>query len=104
MRKAWKRLKQKWGITNDFQVIIILTVFALTGFSTLYVEEFIYSVLGIGEGMHLVVKILFFIFLILPIYTVLLYVWGILLGQRKFFTKFILFKLSLLSKPKKEKI
>ena len=101
MNKIWRKLKKRWGITNDIQVAVILIVFALTGFSTLYSHRFIDYLFGVDDNSHFLLKTVIFIFLILPIYTLLLYLWAILLGQRKFFTKFIEFKLNLLFNRKK---
>ncbi len=92
------KLKKRWGITNNFQVLIILTVFATTGFSSLFFHKFINSILGINHNTSLLLNILIFILLILPIFTVLLYLWGTIFGQRKFFTKFIKFKIGLIYK------
>lgn len=103
MNKFWQKIKQHWCITNDFQAAIILIVFAITGFSTLYSHRFIDYLLGINDDSNFFLKTVIFIFLILPIYTLLLYFWGNVFGQRKFFTKFIKLKLSLLFLRRKNK-
>lgn len=96
----WSKLKNRWGIANNFQVVIILVIFAVTGFSTLYVHRLINTYIGVSDETSFFIKLLIFIILILPIYTVLLYVWAVLLGQRDFFTKFIKMKIRLLIKRK----
>jgi len=97
MKKVWSKLKERWGISSNFQVAVILVVFAVTGFSTLYVHKHINNLLGIDENTGFGLKIILFIFLILPVYTILFYLWGVILGQRKFITAFIKLKLDLLS-------
>ena len=97
MNKFLDRMKQHWQINSNLQAILILIVFALTGFSTLYSHRLIDYLLGIDNSSDLWLKSIIFVFLILPIYTILLYIWGILLGQKKFFTKFIRIKIKLLS-------
>ena len=95
--KFWNKMKSHWGIDNDFQVALILTVFALTGFSTLYAHQGIDYLLGIEEGDSFFLKLLVFMLIVMPVYTVLLYIWGIVFGQRKFFTKFLIVKYKLLT-------
>lgn len=102
MGKILDKLKHRWGITGTLHVIIILSVFALAGFTTLYVHKQINIWLGINESGSFWLKLTVFIFLILPVYTVILYIWGIILGQRKFFTRFIKFKIGLLVHRKKK--
>jgi hypothetical protein len=97
MNKLIDILRKRWGVTSAFQVVIILIVFAVTGFSTLYVHRFIDHLLGIGKEDPFWLKALVFIVIILPLYTVLLYIWGFLVGQRKFFTTFIKLKIRLIS-------
>jgi len=98
MKNIWNKLKIRWGIDNNFQVIIILVVFALTGFSTLYAHNFINHLLGIGNDTSFWIKLFIFIILILPIFSVLLYIWGTILGQKKFVTEFIKYKIGLIFK------
>jgi len=86
---AWiTRLKARWGITSTFQVIIILVVFACTGFSVLYAEEVIFQWLGIGEDKSWWLALILFIIITLPLYNLLLLVYGFILGQFKFFWNF----------------
>lgn len=103
MNRIWNKIKTHWGISSNIQATVILLVFAVTGFSTLYSHRLIDYLLGINEESDFWLKLLAFVFLILPIYTFLLYFWGIILGQRKFFTKFIKLKLKLLFRGKLHK-
>ena len=48
MNKTIDLLKKRWGVTNAWQVLVILFLFAITGISTLYVHQFIDYLLGIG--------------------------------------------------------
>jgi len=89
LKKFWNKLKKRWGITSDFQVAIILVVFALTGFSTIYVNKLIDVFLGINEGSPLWQRVLVFLIIVLPVYNLLLLFWGTVLGQFKFFFNFI---------------
>ena len=83
------KLKERWGIESTFQVMVILIVFACTGFTALYAREFVFGLLGITPDYPLWQRIVIWIVTILPLYNVLLYVYGTLFGQRKFFTLFL---------------
>ena len=96
----WNKLKERWGVTTNFQVVVILIVFSLTGFSTLYAHNFIDYLLGVNNDTAFWIKAVIFIFLVLPIFSVFLFVWGTILGQRKFVTEFIKYKINLSSRRK----
>lgn len=82
------KLKSRWGIESTFQVFIILIVFALTGFSALYVKKFFFPLFGITSEDPFWLRTLVWIFTVLPAYQVLLLTYGSLLGQSKFFLNF----------------
>ena len=90
MRKFWEKLKKRWNIESDWQVAIILLAFTLTGFSTLYVHKLVDQMLGIDESSPFIYKVLVFIVIVLPVYNILLIIYGSLLGQYKFFKNFII--------------
>ena len=90
MKIFWEKLKKRWGIDNDWQVAIILLAFTLTGFTTLYVHQLIDQLLGIDKESPFIYKILVFIVIVLPVYNILLMIYGSLLGQYKFFKNFII--------------
>ncbi|MCK5134639.1 MAG: hypothetical protein KAR19_02530 [Bacteroidales bacterium] len=91
-----QKLKRHWSISNSLQVLVILIVFALAGFSTLFIHRQINTLLEINQDSSFWLRLLVFIVLILPLYTVILYIYGIVLGQRKFSKKFIKTKLGLI--------
>jgi hypothetical protein len=87
--KNWiDKFKARWGIISTFQVIIILVVFACTGFSVLYFEEVIFLLLGIPEDKNWWLAIVLFVFITLPLYNILLLIYGFIFGQFKFFWNF----------------
>jgi len=92
----WNKLKERWGVETNLKVLVILLVFSLTGFSTLYVHNFIDFLLGVTEETSFWIKLIIFIFLVLPIFSILLIVWGTILGQKKFATEFVKYKISLI--------
>ncbi len=82
------KLKQRWNIESNNQIIIIFIVFAITGFSVLYAKEIIYSFLGISPDWAWYIRIPIWLVTILPTYYVLLLFFGTVFGQQKFFLWF----------------
>ena len=84
-----KRLKENWNITSNFQLAIILIVFAITGSLSLYVSRPILKVLSINEE---VLSSWFYwplrIIIVFPIYQILILIIGAIFGQFNFFWKF----------------
>ncbi len=102
MKKFWQKLKLRWGIESDLQVAIILLVFTLTGFSFLYIQPWIDRLLGMGPDAPFWKKALVFVIVLLPLYNILLIVWGSTFGQYRFFKNFVIKFLSRLL-PRKKK-
>ena len=86
----FEKLKKRWNIKSNFQVIIILIVFAITGSTTVYVKQFIFNWIGITAQTPLLLKIPLYLIVILPTYNLLLLVYGFLFGQFRFFKNFII--------------
>jgi hypothetical protein len=82
------RLKQRWGITSNFQLIIIFVVFAITGSAAAWLSKPICVWLGITKedfgGWFTLIRLI----IIFPIYQVLLVLIGFLFGQFRFFWGF----------------
>jgi len=84
-----KRLKEKWGITSNFQFIIILIVFSVTGSLAVWVAKPILELVGLDKSA--VSPWVFWpirIAIIFPIYQVMIVVIGTFFGQFKFFWAF----------------
>ena len=89
MKRMIEKLKLRWGIESNFQVIIILIVFAITGSLAVKVAAPVLSSFDVTrENFSAFWYWTFRILLIFPIYQVLLMVVGTLLGQFKFFWGF----------------
>ena len=83
-------LKEKWGITSNFQFIIILTVFAITGSTSAYITRPILELIGITKDtLHPLIYWPLSLILILPFYKVLLIIIGTCFGQHTFFWNFV---------------
>lgn len=83
------KLKKRWGIDSTFQVILILIVFSCTGFTSIYARRIVFSLLGVPPEWPVWAQGLVWIFTVFPLYNVFLYLYGVLFGQREFFTMFL---------------
>lgn len=81
-----QKLQNRWGVSAG-RVIIILIVFALTGFSVMFLKHPILNLITGGGEQKLWMTILYYIF-ILPVYNVLLLFYGSIFGQFRFFWDF----------------
>ncbi len=81
--------KQHWNITTNWQIFVIILVFAITGSSAAILSKPILQWLGISkETHHIALYSLLYIIIIFPIYQILLVAIGFLLGQFNFFWAF----------------
>jgi hypothetical protein len=91
---CFKKLENKWVTTYRWEIITIFIVFALTGTSSVriarpFLEWFgftrsIFSEGFFGGFFYWIVRII----IILPLYQIILIIFGSLLGQFKFFWEF----------------
>ena len=77
-----KKLKDKWNITSNFQLIVILIVFAITGSLSLVVSEPILEILGIkSSSMSTWLFTPLRLIIVFPVYQLLILAIGFLFGQ-----------------------
>ena len=81
--------KQRWNIQSDWQLFVIVVVFAITGSTAAYLSKPILAFIGIvkGEVSNWIYYPLY-ILLIFPVYQLLLVTIGFIFGQHKFFWEF----------------
>ena len=81
--------KERWKITSNWQMVVIIVVFAVTGSTAAYLSKPILTFFGIvrGETSGWIYWPLYII-LIFPVYQVLLVGFGFLFGQHAFFWAF----------------
>ena len=83
------KLKEKWGITSNFQIIIILLVFSITGSVAVWIAKPVLNLVGLEkEAISAWIFWPIRIFIIFPIYQILIVIIGALFGQFKFFWAF----------------
>jgi hypothetical protein len=81
--------KERWNITSNWQVFVIILVFAITGSTAAMISKPILHVLGITkESHHIALYLLLYLLIIFPIYQILLVGIGFVFGQFKFFWAF----------------
>ena len=79
-----KKLKERWGITSNFQIVIIFIVFGITGTVSAYISGPLTDFI-IGENdIHWLIKLLIRILVLTPIYQVLLLLFGYIFFQYRF--------------------
>ena len=84
-----EKLKVRWGITSNFQIVLIFIVFAINGSFAAWVAEPVMSLLGMYKTttrgfIYWPLRII----IIFPIYQFTLPIVGFLFGQFKFFWNF----------------
>jgi len=81
----FKKLQNKWQLKSLWQLLLVLLVFACTGFTVLYIKQPIFDLLGINMVAGGIWKTVVYLMLVLPLYQALLLIYGFLFGQFKFF-------------------
>jgi hypothetical protein len=91
MKKIIQKLKHKWNIESDLQLLWIFVIFAITGSSIVFVRkpitEYLFSKSTYGELLwyELIITIL----IVYLVYQLFLFVIGSILGQHKFVKWFV---------------
>ncbi len=88
IKNIYDKLRNRWGVNSFWQFLLIMTVFATTGFSILYVRTWVFDLLGITKDISIFWRILLSIGIIMPIYQILLLFYGFIFGQFRFFWNF----------------
>lgn len=78
-----KKLQIKWKLDSLLQVVLVLIVFACTGFTILFIKNPILDFFGVEKGGFL--NTLLYLLLVLPLYQIFLLIYGFIFGQFRFF-------------------
>ena len=81
------RLQARWNLKSSFQVLIVLIVFACTGFTVLFLKRPVVSFFTADGEQNIWFSLAYYI-LILPIYNLILLFYGFVFGQFRFFWAF----------------
>lgn len=84
--KFLQRLQIKWKLESLLQVVLVLVVFACTGFTILFIKNPILNFFGVerGGGQGFLNTVLYLL-LVLPLYQIFLLIYGFIFGQFNFF-------------------
>ena len=82
-----EKLKIRWNLKSAGQVVVVLLVFACTGFTILFIKRPLLGWLAGEQGDSALATVLYYIF-ILPLYNVILLGYGFVFGQFRFFWNF----------------
>ncbi|MFC4740700.1 DUF6787 family protein [Flavobacterium ponti] len=83
------KLKKRWNITSNWQLILIFVVFAITGSTAAYLSKPFTDFIGLHkESVSLWLYWPIRLLIIFPIYQIMLVLIGALFGQFKFFWEF----------------
>lgn len=83
------KLKQRWGIQSNFQLVVILVVFAINGSASAKLGFFLLDCFGMTEAnTNGVLRYILMLILVTPIYPFLIMLTGWLFGQSEFFVRF----------------
>lgn len=78
-----QRLQTKWKLDSLLQVVLVLVVFACTGFTILFIKNPILDFFGVEKGGF--INTFLYLLLVLPLYQIFLLIYGFIFGQFKFF-------------------
>jgi hypothetical protein len=85
---SWiNKLKSRWSVGSAWQVVVILLVFACTGFTVFFLKRPLFAYLFNGAPRPIWASVFDYI-LVLPFYNVLLLLYGFIFGQFRFFWDF----------------
>lgn len=85
----FEKLKKRWNIESNFQLVLILIVFSITGSVSAWVSKPFVEWMGLNDEM--MPKWLFKVIrlvIIFPVYNVILIIIGTVFGQFRFFWAF----------------
>lgn len=84
-----EKLKRRWGIDSNYDLVIIFIVFAINGSLSAKISSYLMNLLDINrENTHWFLYYFILIVLVLPLYPFLLMFFGYIFGQSKFFFPF----------------
>lgn len=81
------RLQVRWKVGSALQVVIILLVFACTGFTVLFIKKPLFDYWFSNGDKPMWASTLYWI-LIFPVYNMILLLYGFVFGQFHFFWEF----------------
>lgn len=93
MAELIQKLKERWGVTTGWQLILILFIFSISGMTVLYVKKGAFSVLGFDDQTAFWLKAVTWVLVVFPSYQVIFLFYGFIFGQYEFAKNFLLHSL-----------
>jgi hypothetical protein len=84
----FKRLKEKWNVDSDLQLIVIFVVFSISGSGALVIRKLVFHWLDYSPDWPFWLSAIVYVLTIVPAYQIMLMLFGTLLGQFTFFWNF----------------
>ncbi|MFO1489393.1 MAG: DUF6787 family protein [Kiritimatiellia bacterium] len=81
----FEKLKTKWGLRSNFQVLKVCLVFTLAGSSIGFVRKIVWALFGFTHDTSLWIRVPTYIAFIFPTYQTMLMIFGTLFGEFRFF-------------------
>ena len=88
MKELIEKLKERWGVENYWQLLLILFIFAITGMATLYVRKISFELLGITPDADWWIRTAAWLLVVFPAYQLLFLMFGFVFGQFEFVWRF----------------
>lgn len=87
-KENWvSKLQKRWNLGSGWQVLVVLLVFACTGFTVLFLKRPLFRWIQTDPEYNTLFSVLYYVF-ILPVYNVILLFYGFIFGQFRFFWEF----------------
>lgn len=86
----WQRLKQRWDIHSDQHMGLIWVIFAVTGSSSGRLFSWLMRDVEWYQNLFWLIRFPLWLVMLSPLYFLILYSLGSLLGQERFYRWFIL--------------
>ena len=83
-----EKLKMRWNVASNWQLMVIFIVFTITGSAATVVRKLFFGLVGITSDTSLWLVVPLYIVTLIPAYYILLVIIGSLLGQKTFFVGF----------------
>ncbi len=80
----WEKLKERWQLKNNWSVVVVIILFAITGSTAVRVAKPLLELIGVTDEMNPWLYWPIRILVVFPIYQLLFLGFGFLLGQWKF--------------------
>ncbi|WP_440998566.1 DUF6787 family protein [Fodinibius sp. SL11] len=89
MKTLLKKLKERWKINSNRQLLLILVIFSISGMSVLYVRKAAFAWLGFTNQTPFWEEAVVWLLVVVPSYQLLFLIYGTLLGQFEFAWQFV---------------